>query len=316
MSQGRDLVGVVVLNWNQEQDTTECLESLRLVRDVPLRVILVDNGSAPDSVERLERRFPEAIVLRLGQNRGFAGGNNVGIARALDEGASHVLLLNNDTLVEAGFLTPLLEALRRDGAGVAGPKIYHHPETDRLWFAGGMIDWRTGRQWHLGAGERDQGQWDVPRPVDYVTACCLLAPASVFREVGVLDERYFIYFEETDWSLRVRRRGYACWYEPKSRIYHKVSRAMRSESPASDYYYARNRLLLFRDHAPVLRRPLLLLLYTLRSLRFAWTRHRRGLSDNARAVIRGVRDFHAGRFGRCPLHFNQAPAVRPGARTG
>jgi len=316
VNRSRELVGVVVLNWNQEQDTTECLESLRLVHDVPLRVILVDNGSAPDSVDRLERRFPEATVLRLGENRGFAAGNNVGIARALAEGVSHILLLNNDTLVEAEFLTPLVEALRRDGAGVAGPKIYHHPETDRLWFAGGMIDWRTGRQWHLGAGDRDQGQWDVPCTVEYITACCLLAPASVFREVGVLDERYFIYFEETDWNLRVRRRGYACWYEPKSRIYHKVSRAMRSGSPASDYYYARNRLLLFRDHAPMPYRPFLLALYTLRSLRFAWTRYRHGLSGNARAVSLGVRDFYAGRFGRCPVQFIQAPAILPGERTG
>jgi hypothetical protein len=301
-------VGVVVLNWNQEEDTSACLESLRAVRDVPIRVILVDNGSAPDSVDRLERKFPEAAVIRLGENQGFAAGNNAGIERALREGVSHILLLNNDTLVEAGFLAPLLEALQRDGAGVAGPKIYHHPEVTRVWFAGGMIDWRTGRQWHAGAGEIDRGQWDSPREVDYVTACCLLAPASVFREVGGLDERYFIYFEETDWNLRVRRRGHHCWYEPKSRMYHKVSRAMKTGSPASDYYYARNRLLLFRDHAPVLYRPMLLALYTLRSLRFAWTRYRGGLSDNALAIARGVLDFYAGRFGRCPLQFNRSPA--------
>jgi hypothetical protein len=296
---------VVVLNWNQEQDTGECLESLRAVRDVPIRVILVDNGSAPDSVDRLERKFPEAAVIRLGENRGFAAGNNAGIERALQEGVSHILLLNNDTLVEAGFLAPLLEALRRDGAGVAGPKIYHHPEITRVWFAGGMIDWRTGRQWHLGSGEIDRGQWDSPREVDYVTACCLLAPAAVFREVGGLDERYFIYFEETDWNLRVRGRGYRCWYEPKSRMFHKVSRAMKTGSPTADYYYARNRLLLFLDRAPRLYRPLLIALYTLRSLRFAWTRHRDGLPDNARAVVRGVLDFYAGRFGRCPLQFNR-----------
>ncbi|MBI5776231.1 MAG: glycosyltransferase family 2 protein [Nitrospirae bacterium] len=316
MNQTRELVGVVLLNWNQEQDTSECLESLRLVRDVPLRVILVDNGSARDSVDRLERRFPEATVIRLPENRGFAAGNNVGIERALQEGVSHVLLLNNDTLVEAGFLKPLLDALRRDRAGAAGPKIYHHPDVARLWFAGGMINWRAGRQWHLGAGDIDQGQWDSPREVDYITACCLLAPAQVFREVGGLDERYFIYFEETDWNLRVRQRGYHCWYEPQSRIFHKVSRAMHTGSPASDYYYARNRLLLFLDHAPMLYRPFLLALYTLRSLRFAWTRHGLGLPGNARAVARGVLDFYAGRFGRCPFQFNRAPAVQPREHTG
>lgn len=317
MSQSRVLVGVVILNWNQEQDTSECLESLRLVRDVPLRVIVVDNGSERDSVDRLEQRFPEATVIRLPENRGFAAGNNVGIERALlQEGVSHILLLNNDTLVEAGFLTPLLQALRRDRAGVVGPKIYHHPDVTRLWFAGGMIDWRTGRQWHVGAGEIDQGQWDSPREVDYITACCLLAPAQVFREVGGLDERYFIYFEETDWNLRVRQHEHRCWYEPTSRMFHKVSQAMKGGSPAADYYYARNRLLLFLDHAPMLYRPFLLALYTLRSLRFAWTQRRRGLHDNARAVARGVLDFYASRFGRCPLQFNRTSVMQPREHTG
>ncbi len=316
MSQSRELVGVVILNWNQEQDTRECLESLRLVRDVPLRVILVDNGSAHESVDRLERQFSEAIIIRLPENRGFAAGNNAGIERAIKEDVSHILLLNNDTLVEAGFLRPLLDALHEDWTGVVGPKIYHHPDVTRLWFAGGVVNWRTGSQWHLGAGEIDQGQWDSPRDVDYITACCLLAPARIFREVGGLDERYFIYFEETDWNIRIRRRGYRCRYVPTSRIFHKVSQAMRTGSPTADYYYARNRLLLFLDRAPVLYRPLLLALYTLRSLRFAWTQRRHGLHDNARAVARGVLDFYAGRFGRCPLQFNRTPVMQSGKHTG
>lgn len=316
MNQVRELVGVVVLNWNQETDTRECLASLRLVRGAALRVFVVDNGSPPESVDRLEREFSDVTFIRLGENRGFAGGNNVGIERALREGVSHVLLLNNDTLVEPEFIRPLLDGLDGHKAGVVGPKIYHHPDVTRVWFAGGLIDWRTGRQWHLGAGELDGAQWSTAREVDYVTACCLLAPAQVFREVGNLDERYFIYFEETDWNLRAGRKGYRRWYVLDSRIFHKVSRAMRTGSPTSDYYYARNRLLLFRDHAPIFYRPVLLLLYTLRSLRFAWTQRGRGLSGNARAVARGVLDFYAGRFGRCRFQFNHASAMPSREGTG
>ncbi len=311
MSQSRELVGVVVLNWNQEQDTGECLESLRLVRDAPLRVILVDNGSARDSVDRLERRFPEAIVIRLDENCGFAAGNNVGIERALQEGVSHILLLNNDTLVDPDFLRPLLRALDGNKAGVVGPKIYHHPDVTRVWFAGGMIDWRTGRQWHVGAGEIDHGQWNSPGEVDYVTACCLLAPAQVFREVGNLDERYFIYYEEADWNVRARLRGHRCWYVPDSRIFHKVSQAMKTGSPTVDYYYARNRLLFFANRAPIHYRPGLIVLYTLRSLRYAYSLRTRGLRNNARAVVRGVLDFYTGRFGRCSIQF--APEASPAA---
>lgn len=296
-------VAVVILNWNQEALTADCLASLRKVEHSCLKVILVDNGSLPESVDRLEHNFPEVTFVRLSENRGFAGGNNVGIERALKDGVSHILLLNNDTLVQPTFLQPLLDGLDNPGVGVVGPRIYHHPDVQRIWFAGGMIDWKTGRQWHLGAGELDHGQRSVPRDVDYVTACCLLAPARVFQEVGGLDERYFIYFEETDWNLRARARGYRCRYVPDSRIYHKVSQAMKTGSPTADYYYARNRLLFFLTHAPSRYRLWLIAIYTARSLRFAFTLRGRGLMQNADAVVRGIRDFYGSRFGKCPHQF-------------
>lgn len=303
-------VAVVLLNWNQEADTADCLTSLSRVEGAPVRVILVDNGSSPDSVDRLERRFPEVLVIRLPENRGFAAGNNVGIERAIQEGARHILLLNNDTLVDPTFLQPLLEGLATPGVGVVGPKILCHPDVTRLWFAGAMIDWRTGRQWHLGANEPDRGQRDLPLEVDYITACCLLAPARVFQEIGGLDERYFIYFEETDWSLRARRRGYRCRYIPRSRIWHKVSQAMKTGSPTSDYYYARNRLLFIRSHAPPRRRLRLIALYTARSLRYAYTLRTQGHPQNAAAVFRGVQDFYRGRVGPCPVPFAR-PLAQP-----
>src|SRR2546428_6522497 len=168
-------VAGVVLNWNQEQDSTECLASLRAVERVQLRVILVDNGSAPDSVDRMARRFPEALVLRLPENRGFAAANNVGIDRALKEGATHILLLNNDTLVHPTFLIPLLKGLKEPTVGVVGPKIYYHPDVARIWFAGGAVHFATGRHGDPGANETDDGRSDVPRDVDYVTARCLVA---------------------------------------------------------------------------------------------------------------------------------------------
>ena len=254
-------------------------------------------------MDRLGHRFPETLIIRLAENRGFAGGNNVGIERALRGGASHILLLNNDTLVHPMFLQPLLEGLAAPEIGVVGPKIYCHPDATRLWFAGGRIDWRTGRQWHLGADEIDHGQRDAPLEVDYITACCLLAPADVFRTIGGLDERYFIYFEEADWNLRAQRHGYRCRYIPGSRIWHKVSRAMKTGSPISDYYYARNRLMFFRSHAPVRHRVRLIALYTARSLRYAYTLRSQGLTQNAAAVARGIVDFYRARFGQCPHQF-------------
>ena len=307
MKRSSSLVAAVILNWNQEEITAACLASLRAVKDVSLKVILVDNGSSAESVDRLEHRFSEVLCIRLPENRGFTGGNNVGIERAIQEGVSHILLLNNDTLVHPTFLSPLLEALDAPGVGVVAPKIYYHPDVKRIWFAGGMIDWRTGCQWSVGANELDQGQWDTPCDIDYAAGCCLLAPTRVFQEVGGLDERYFIYFEETDWNLRARARGYRCRYVPDSRIYHKVSQAMKTGSPISDYYFARNRLLFFLTHAPSRYRLWLIAIYTARSLRFAFTLRGRGLRQNADAVVRGIRDFYGSRFGKCPHQF--APAL-------
>jgi hypothetical protein len=202
------LVAVIVLNWNQEGDTAECLQSLRSVAGVALRVVLVDNGSKAGESDRLAQRFPEAEVIRLAENRGFAAGNNIGVERAATFDPTHILLLNNDTLVDPGFLVPLLGALDAPDIGVVGPKILYHAEAERIWFAGGEINWRTGAQYHLGAGEPDRGQRDGFRDVDYVSACCLLAPSRLFSAVGPLDERYFIYYEETDWNLRARARGF------------------------------------------------------------------------------------------------------------
>jgi GT2 family glycosyltransferase len=304
-------VAVVIVNWNQEAETAACLTSLRATRGALLSLVLVDNGSAPESVDRLQRQFPEAQVLRLPENRGPVGARNVGIRHSLDAGATHILIVDNDTLFDPGFLPPLLEATQGPGVGVVGPKIYYHPDVSRIWFAGGRIDWSTGCHSHLGTDEVDQGQWDTPREIDYIPTCCLLASSRVFEDVGGMDERYFIYFDDTDWSLRARRHGYRCRYAPDSRIWHKVSRAMKTGSPVLDYYYARNRLLFFKSNAPPRHRLRLILLYTARSLRYAYTLRSQGLGQNAAAVAQGVRDFYRGRFGQCPSQFTTCASSPP-----
>lgn len=307
----KDDVVAVVLNWNQWTETRECLVSLQACRSDRLHVVVVDNGSRDGSPERLAADFPDVTVLRQTRNLGFAEGNNIGIHDALMRGAARIMLLNNDTLVEPDFLEPLNEALDRIPAlGIVGPKIRCHPDVDTLWGVGGLIDWVDGRQFHIGAGERDEGQHDVDRAVDYVSACCLLARRDVFERAGFLDPRYFIYFEETDWNLRAARLGYARRSAPASRIYHKVSRAMGTGSPLSDYYYARNRLLFFSTHAPPHRRLPLIAVYTARSLRYAGALRWRGRRDNAHAIARGVADFYLNRFGPCRTRFgNHVSAV-------
>jgi GT2 family glycosyltransferase len=290
-------VFAVMLNWNQEADTRECLESLRRCGSA-IRVILVDNGSRDGSPARLAADFPEVEMLCQPKNLGFAEGNNVGLRRALDLGAERILLLNNDTLVDRGFLEPLADALdRRPRVGIAGSKIYCYPDAQTLWAAGATIDWERGRQFHIGAGELDHGQYDVERDVDYVSACCLLARRDVFERAGLLDPRYFIYFEETAWSARARACGFGIRYVPASRIWHKVSAAMKTDSPNTAYYVTRNRLLFLTEHGPAERRRFYRYFFTTRPLRYGASLVLRGRGEHGRAVLQALWDFYTGRFG-------------------
>lgn len=217
-------VWIILVNWNGRAVTLDCLASLRRVKHPSFRVLVVDNASTDGSAAAIRAEYPEVEVLEMPANLRFAGGNNAGIRHALARGAGRIVLLNNDTTVAPDFLTRLEERLAADpGAGVAAPKIYYHAEPDRLWFAGGEISFWTGTMRHTGIRERDTGRWDVPREIDYATGCCLLTTPAVLERAGLLDEGFFIYAEDADWSLRVRRSGYRVLYEPRARVWHKVS---------------------------------------------------------------------------------------------
>jgi GT2 family glycosyltransferase len=217
------LVYVIILTWNGKRDTIACLESLRSVTYPNFRTILVDNASADGTVPEVSGLFPDISIIENGTNLRFAGGNNVGIREALGRGAEYVLLLNNDTLVEADFLTRLVEAAQETSAGFAGPKIYFESDRKRFWYAGGRIEWWKGWISHIGVREPDRGQYDRRSDTGYVTGCCVLASRGVVERIGLLDEAYFIYGEDADWSVRGSRAGFRLIYEPASIVYHKVS---------------------------------------------------------------------------------------------
>ena len=215
---------LILVNWNGREVTLACLASLRQVPSPPFSVLVVDNGSADGSVEAIRSLHPEVHLLSLPENRLFAGGTNTGIRYALDHGATLVVLLNNDTVVDPGFLAPLLAPLRQDRTcGAVAPKMLYHDRPTMLWFAGGAVSFWTGTMKHIGIREEDRGQHDAALPIDYASGCCIATRRDVLERVGMLDEAYSMYTEDADWSLRVRRAGYRILYEPTSRIWHKVS---------------------------------------------------------------------------------------------
>lgn len=253
------LVHIVLLCWNGWEDTRECLESLRRLTYPHVSVVVVDNGSTDGTPEKVAEGFPEFEVVRNGRNLGFAEGSNIGIRRALAAGADFVMLLNNDTVVHEGFLQPLLCALRDPGIGAVSPEIRYHDRPHLTWFNGGSIDWRTGWAYHTPKHPSPQpGATATP----IITGCCMAVPRDVFLRVGVLDQRYFLIYEDTDWSVRAIRAGYRMMVVPESRVFHKVSASFRRDMPTlGTFYFTRNGLLFISKHAD---RPVQV------TMRFVW----------------------------------------------
>jgi hypothetical protein len=218
------LVYVIVLTYNGKRDTLECLRSLQNLSCPNVKVLVVDNASSDGTPEAIRAEFSSVELLVNPTNLRFAGGNNVGIRHALKHGADYVLLLNNDTTVERDFTVHLVHAAEADPRiGMIGPKIYYYDDPNRIWFAGGRIEWWKGWISHIGIRENDSGQHDEQKPVDYLTGCCMLVKRAVVEQVGLLDERYFMYGEDADWCVRARRAGYVLAYVPAAKIWHKLS---------------------------------------------------------------------------------------------
>lgn len=297
------LVVIITLNWNQPAYTLACLRSIGYVSYPNFKVLVLDNGSVDDSLDQLAALVPslnyEAELIPNGSNLGFAEGNNIGIRRALEMGADYVLLLNNDTEVAPDFINLLVEQAQSDPKiGITGPKIYYYDDPKRIWSAGGII---TGEGWsqQLGVNELDTPQLNQQRPVDYVSGCAILVKREVIEKIGMLDPRFFAYYEETDWCARATKNGYSIWYVPQSIIWHKISLKARDMSPTYVYLMTRNRLLFLRNLGfSRVRIWYSLITVDLRTI-VAWTiwkRHRQA-RPLRRWRLLGMLDYARGRFG-------------------
>ena len=225
--QGEARVGIIVLNWNGLEDTRACLQSLLGLNGPHPRIYVVDNGSSDGSADALTREYGERIILIANsQNLLYAGGNNVGMERALKDGCTHVLLLNNDTVVDPAMLGELMKASAEWGDAILCPKIYYARDAERLWYAGGTFTIKRARAAHRGIREVDTGQYDRIEETDWATGCALFAPRRVFETVGLLDESFQLYSEDLDYCLRAKEAGFKVVYVPTAKLWHKVSAAI------------------------------------------------------------------------------------------
>ena len=293
-------VSIIILNWNGWKDTIECLESLYQITYPNYDVILIDNGSEDESIEKIKeysegkimveskffkynpsnkpikiieytREEAEAgggkegeisdlpsnrklILIKNEKNYGFAEGNNIAMRYALKAlNPDYVLLLNNDTVVDRGFLGELVKVAESDDKiGVVGPKIYYYDyngRTDVINFAGGKLSMWKGRPYLIGTNEVDKGQYDKTKDVDYVNGACLLSKRKLISEIGLLSTDYFLYWEENDWCIRGYRSNFKSVYVHGAKIWHKTFVSIKKLSGLGEYYMTRNRFYFMRKHA-------------------------------------------------------------------
>lgn len=289
-------VTALVLAWNGLALTRATLDSLRRCR-MPagwaLHLMVVDNASTDGTPEALRAGYPDVELIALPENRRFAGGNNAGLARALERGDDAVMLLNNDVLADPGLVERLLLALEQTpGAGAAAPLIYHAAPSNVVWYAGGRcIPWLAHAS-HTGIRERDHGQWRSIEETGYLTGCCLLATREVWQRVGLLDERYFIYAEDADWSLRARAAGYRLLFVPTARLWHEVSASSGGAvNPWKIHHRLRANWTLWSSHARGLARLTWLPAFLLQQAVLMGALFARGHARAAAAVPRAL--WHA-----------------------
>lgn len=245
-------VAIILLNWNGWKDTLRCLSSVGKLDYRNKRVIVVDNGSTDDSVARIRAAYPEVLLLETGENLGFSGGCNVGMRHALGSGADYVWLLNNDTEADRNALSAMVALAESDaGLGAIGSLLYYmdSPETLQAW-GGGWISFMTGRARH------HRGPVATSK-LHYLTAASLLIRRSALEAVGLLDEEnFFMYWEDTDFCLRLRAGGWKLAVSTESIILHRESASTGKGSPLMNYYFNESAVRFMRRHAPIPAWPL------------------------------------------------------------
>ncbi len=295
---------IVILNFNGEKDTRDCLKSIDslLLGNSKLLTIIVDNGSKEKfSNENIKFKNGDLNIIRNEENLGFAYGNNVGIKHAIKEGADYIMVLNNDTFLNKNILIELMRVVEtNDQIGIVGPKIYfakgyefhknRYKKDDRgkvIWYAGGILDWKNLIWYHRGVDEVENGQFDKIYETDFASGCCMFVKKEVFKKLGFFDEKYFMYYEDIDFNIKAKKSGYKIIFVPSALMWHKNAQSSGgSGSDFQDYYITRNRLIFGLKYASL-------------KAKFHLIKESLLMLKNGRKwQKRGVRDFYLRKLGK------------------
>jgi GT2 family glycosyltransferase len=291
----------VILNTNKRDDTLQCIQSLCLGSYPNQKTIVLDNHSTDGSVTAIRETYPDVQIIELSENLGYAGNNNVGIKAAIEQGADWVFVLNEDIILDRECISKLVEVGEQDSrVGILGPLVYHHDEPNVIQSAGGLL----GKYWlsiHLGKNELDQGQYTIPHIVEWISGCAILVRRAAIEQAGMLDKNYFIYWEETEWCIRIGRAGWRIVHVPQAKIWHKGVQRNYQPKPSFTYYGTRNHLFTLAKH----KAPFIVWVYTLTQIirtLVSWTikPRWRGMREHRNAMFLGIVHFLRNQFGQMP----------------
>ncbi|MFZ1289664.1 MAG: glycosyltransferase family 2 protein [Melioribacteraceae bacterium] len=293
-------INIIILNYNGLNDTLECIVSLKKIDYENFEIIIVDNNSSGNDVDIIKEKFGDFVkkIIVSSENLGFSGGNNLGIKYALENGGDFILLLNNDTIVEPDFLTILLDTFNKcKNAGVSAPQINYYNNKNIVWSVGGQISKIRGSGFAYSNVNENQIEKKI-REVTFASGCCLLIKKEVFEKIGMLDEKFFLYVEDTDFCFRTIKAGFKIIINPNSKIYHKVGNSTSMNLKQIPLYYeTRNRLYFAKKKFNIFFIITFLYIFvTMIYKSIIWFFN--GKSENITAVNHAFKDFLNGSFGK------------------
>lgn len=242
-------LAIIIITYNGLQDTLECIESIKKsTGDFNYQIIVVDNNSKMDEASIIKEKYPEIHTIRSNINGGFSYGNNLGIQYAIENMFDYCMLLNNDTLVDEAMIQLLLSKAKDNTIVV--PTMFYANDPTCIWYGGGYINKWTGNAKHNRMDKKIDVDTLQEEYCTFATGCCVVINTNIFKKIGLLDEKMFMYCEDTEFCIRALTNGILIKYIPKAKLWHKISQSTGgSKSPFSTYYITRNRLYCIKNNS-------------------------------------------------------------------
>lgn len=287
----RPLVCIILVNYNGFRDTVDCIKSLKTITYENYKIIVVDNGSTiKPSTEQIRYIRTNSEYIETKKNLGFSGGNNVGIKYCEQYSPEFYLLLNNDTVVEKEFLDILVNTYNTEYSLITG-RIMFYSLPDKIWYGGGDIEQKNFRVTQHGYMEKVKKEYLEQKLVTFATGCLWLLPKTTIDNVGMLDDSYFLYCEDTDYCLRILNSGKKILYNGDACIYHKISASSGDGSNLQKYYMIRNSFILIKRFG--INKKKMEIYYLLKYIKMVFNR-----KLNSKILILAYKDYKNGYMGK------------------